>query len=189
MNPVDEPISIETLKNAVRAWCADATNIQTVWMNQSGPVPDYPYASLNIVSGPLPVSNIWELRHTFDGSRVGEEIEFTSCVPCTFNISAQFYVTLDDTRVPNYTSLQYAMKAQAGLTLPSYRSAFSTAGIAVIDTGNITNLDEVIADGYVSRSNLDVIFGAALNVTEYETYIEQVELKSTSLGIDTIVSL
>ena len=189
MNPVTVPIDMAAFKNAIRAWCADATDIQTVWLDQSAPVPEYPYASLNIVSGPIPVSPNWELRHSFDASRVGEEIEFTACVPCTFNISAQFYVSLDDSRNPEYASLQYAMKAQAGLKLPSYQAAFAAAGIAVVDPGTATNIDEVVNDAYMSRSNLDVVFGASLNTTEYETYIESVELISTTLGIDTIVSL
>ena len=189
MNVVETPINMETFADAIHAWCSDAANIQTIWSNQSAPVPDYPYAALNIVSGPLPASPLWELRHTFDASRVGEEIEFNSCVPCTFNISAQFYVSLDESRNSTLNALSYAIKAQAGLRLPSYQAAFEAAGIAVIDTGNPTNLDDVIADAYVSRSNLDVVFGASLNAIDYETYIEQVELKSTPLGIDTIVSL
>lgn len=186
---VSAPLDMEAFQAAIRNWCSTATNLQTIWSGQSAPVPDYPYAVLNIISGPLPVSSLWELRHTFDASRAGEEIEFNACVLCTFTINAQFYVTLDDSINPNYSSLQYAMKAQAALALPSYQAALNADDISVIDKGTVTNLDELINDAYVSRSGFDITFGASLNATEYETYIEQVELKSTSLGIDTIVSL
>lgn len=186
---VSAPINMETFQNAIHTWCSTATNIQTIWADQSAPVPDYPYAALNIISGPLPVSPLYELRHTFDASRAGQEIEFNACVPCTFTIEAQFYVTLEDSRNPNYSSLQYAMKAQSALALPSYKAALIAAEISVVDKGTVTNLDEVINDAYVSRAAFDTTFGASLNVTEYETYIESVELKSTNLGIDTIVSL
>lgn len=186
---VDSPISMETFEDAVHTWCSGATGLQTIWADQSAPRPPYPYALLDIISGPIADNPQWELRHTFDATRVGEEIEFSACSLCTFTVDAQFFVPLTDSRNPNFASRQYAAKAQGALALPSYLAALRASGVSVLNRGSVSNLNEVIADATVSRSNVNITFGASLNITEYETYIQHVELKSTSLGIDVLVSI
>jgi len=192
MQPVDSPISLETFQNAVQQWCQDATNIKTIWRNQSAPLPDYPFASLMVISGPTPVSSHWETRTTFDEERLLREIEYNTCVPCTFVISVQFYIALQDSRNPGYAATQYAARAQSALRMPSYIDHFRSNSIAVNNTGTVQNIDQLIHDAYVSRANIDVTFGAPLNAYEYVTYIEQVEISNTDdseVEIDTTVSL
>lgn len=186
---VSPPIDMTVFQNAIHNWYSTATGIQTMWQDQSVPRPDYPYASLSIISGPLPVSPLWEQRQSFDASRPGEEIEFSSCVPCTFVIGTQVYTSQPDAINPAYSSLQYAARAQAALAIPSYRATLRAVGISVIEKGTVTNINELVDDAYVSRSGLDVTLGASLSVESYETYIEKVEISSTSLGIDMEVSL
>jgi hypothetical protein len=180
---------MEEFTAAVHNWYSEATGLQTIWQDQSAPRPDYPYASLIIISGPTPDSPVWEQRTTFDASRPLEEIEFNACVPCTFTIGTQVYVTVPDSRDPSQNATQYAARAQAALNLHTYRADFRAASIAVVDQGTVNNIDEIIDDAYVSRASMDVIFRAALNAQSYETYIEKVQLSSTSLGIDMEVSL
>lgn len=180
---VDAPINMETFTEAIHNWYSTATGIETIWADQSAPRPEYPYAALNIISGPLTESPVWEQRHTYDATRPnGEQIVWESCVPCTFVIGTQVYVTVPDSRDPFYNATQYAARAQAALSVPAYRVDFAAASIAVVDKGTVTNIDEVIDDAYVSRSSMDVTFRAALSVTSYDQWIETVGLNSPTLG-------
>jgi hypothetical protein len=186
---IDAPISMSDFEDAIHTWFVNATGLETIWVNQSAPRPDYPYASLNITAGPIPVSPIWELRDSTNLSRpAGTEVEFIGCVPCTFSISCQTYVNLENANNPNYNSRDYIIRAHGALSLPSPLALLQAAQISVVDRGTVTNLDEVINAAYVSRANLDVTFGASLNAIEYAGYISQVQIKSTAFGIDTIIS-
>lgn len=187
---IDAPINMSDFEDAVHTWFVNATGLQTIWTNQSAPRPDYPYASLNVTAGPLPVSPIWELRDSTNLSRpAGQEIEFIGCVPCTFTISCQTYVVLDAANDPNYNALDYMVRAHGALSLPSFLSALETAQISVVDRGQVGGLpEEIVNDAYVSRSNLDVTFGASLNAKEYAGYISQVQIINTAWNIDKIIS-
>jgi hypothetical protein len=186
---IDLPISMKDFENAVHTWFANATGLTTIWADQSAPRPDYPYAALNITSGPTPVSSIWELRDSTNlANPPGEEIEFIGCVPCRFIVSCQAYVNRYDGNDPDKNAKSFIVRAQGALSLPSVLSLLEAAQISVIDRGSVTNIDELINDAYVSRANFDVTFGASLNAKEYEGYISQIELKSPALGIDTIIS-
>lgn len=190
MTAVEPTISIENFENAVHRWFSESTGLEVIWQNQSKPRPYYPYGSLLISNGPEPVSPLWELREDTDLDRPqGTEIETIACVHCQFVVSCQAYVDMEDANNPVWSALQYMTRAQGALSLPSWLSVLRAVGISVVNRSSILNVSEVIKDARVSRVNMDVIFGASLNAVEYAGYIAKVELKSNSLGIDTIVSI
>jgi len=187
---VSNPIDMEAFENAIHSWFSEATGFDkkaVIWRQTSAPQPKYPFGSLMITSGPTPVAPQWEQRPSTDLTRGrGEEVEFVVCVPCSFMISCQAYVGQVDARNPNENALQYMAKAQSSLSLPSVIADLQAVQIAVIRPGPVQNINELIEDAFVSRANMDVEFGAALNVAEYTGYIEKVHGTSTSLGIDQI---
>lgn len=183
------PIDMEVFEDAIQAWMSEATDLQTIWSDQSKPRPDYPYSSLNITSGPDAVSPFWEHREETDLTRTGREIKITVCVLCQFSISCQIYVSNTDAKNPKLNSRSLMTRALAALAFPTELEKLHIAGISVINKNSVSNINELIKDKYVSRSNMDVVFGAALNADDYVTYIQKVQLKSNSLGIDTIVEI
>jgi hypothetical protein len=76
-------------------------------------------------------------------------------------------------------------KAQAALQLETYQAEFfRPKNIALWNCGPVQDLSALMDDNFVSRANMDVTFGTTLNANEYVTWIEKVEGKSVSLGID-----
>lgn len=182
------PIDMETFQDAIYTWFINATDLFTIWQEQSGPQPEYPYGSLQIISGPSLAAPQHEiLDEIIQGQPAGQEIKLTARNQCTFDISCQTYVGKPESRDPNANAMWYINKAQSSLSLPSVQDLLYRSNVAYVRVSEVQNINELIADAYVSRANIDVTFGASLSIEEYTGYINQVELKSNSLGIDTIV--
>jgi len=182
------PIDLKVFRDTVQAWFANATGLQTIWRDQSAMQPEYPFASLLIINGPDPVAPQWEERLSFDSGRPqGEEYQIDVGVPCMFTVSCQAYVGMPAARAANLNAVAYVARAQSALSLPSVLAAFREKNIAVVRPEAVLNLDELVGDAYVSRANMDVVFGASLSLSEYTGYIDKAELKSAQLGIDILV--
>jgi hypothetical protein len=182
---VAAPIDMKIFQDTVYDWFTDATDLFTIWRNQSGPSPGYPYAALQILNGPIPAAPQWETRRSTDlGRPAGEEVKFTTYVPCTFVISCQGYIKTPDARDPTQDATWYLNKAQSSLSLASVQTIFRAANIAYLTTSDVQNIPEIVGDAYTSRANIDVTFGATLQQEEFFGYINEVQTVSTTLGID-----
>lgn len=182
---IGTPIDMEAFQNAIHAWFAEATGLETIWRNQSAPQPEYPFAGLAILSGPEPSAPQWEQRFDTDLNRPeGEEVRISVGVPCRFTVSCQVYVGMPDARNPAINATAYMIAAQSSLSLPSVLADLCSAGIAVERPGVVQNLDEIIEDSFVSRAAMDVVLGAVLTLEEFTGFVSKVKVKSDSLGID-----
>jgi hypothetical protein len=176
---------MEAFQNAIQAWFADVTGLLTIWRNQSAPQPEYPFASLMIISGPEPSAPQWEQRFDTDLDRPGGgEVRISVCVPCRFTVSCQAFIEMPDARNPNQNATVYMNRAQSSLSLPSVLAAFHAAGISVERPGIVQNLDAIIEDSFVSRAAMDIVLGASLNLEEFTGYVDKVKMKSENFGID-----
>ena len=185
MNPVSAPIDMEAFENAVHRWFFDATEIETIWAIQGKTMPEYPVGVLQIIAGPIAAPGQWEVRNVTNLSRpAGQEIAQTAAIQCTFTVSCQAWVGGDDRWHPEANARHFMMIAQAALRLPSYLEAFRVADISVVRTGGIQDISSVQENEFVSKVNMDVTFGAVLNVTEYNTYIEKIHGTSEFTGTD-----
>lgn len=184
---VNRPIDLEVFQDAVHSWFSGSTGLFTVWRRQNAPQPSYPFAALQITTGPTPLAPQWEQRFSTNLSRpLGQEVQTIVCVPCSMVVSCQAYVDTSDARDPNYSAVMYIARAQSALSLPSYLAALRADNISVISPGVVQNIDELIEDAFVSRANLDVTFGTTLTLEEYTGFIEKVHATSTNLGIDQV---
>ncbi len=189
-----QPIDLQAFQNAIWSWLDVLFNdptpsINVIWDESNAPRPDYPYATIRIVTGPNSVSPLMENRQTFDGGRpAGEEIEFNTCVPCTFDISFEFFASVPEANDPTANALFFCNQMLGSLGQHSTLSTLAEAGISVISKGQPQNIGTLINDSFVSRYKFDVVFGAALNMIEYTTYISKIQLVSDDFGIDTIIS-
>lgn len=189
MTAIDSPLDMELFENAVHNWFCSSTDLETIWANQAKTMPEYPLGVLQIISGPVPTAGHWEVRNATDLSRpAGSEIAQTASLQCSFTVSCQVWVGGDDRSHPAANARFYMMKAQASLGLPSFQSNLIDAEVAVIRSTAIQDISSVEEDAIVSKVNMDVIFGAVLNVTEYNTYIQTMHgtgtFEVTDQGID-----
>ena len=185
MTAISEPIDMEVFQDAIHTWFSESMDIQVIWRNQNAPRPDYPYGSLLITSGPIPISPFAEERQSYDAARsLGKEIELDELIACQFMISCQVYVAGDEGRDPKENASALINKALISLSLRSKLAALWVKKIAFIRTGGIQNIPEEVGNERQSRANMDVTFTATLSVAEYIGYIEKVEAKSVNLGID-----
>ena len=183
MTAVSAPINMETFENAIHQWFFEATEIETVWANTAKTMPDYPVGVLQLIAGPIPVAPQFEIRNETNLSlEPGSEIITTACVQCTFTVSCQVWVGGDDRWHPAANARYYLAIAQAALGLPSYLAGFKASEVSVVRSAAIQDISSVQEEAIIAKANMDVTFGAALNATEYNTYIEKMAGEGTFTG-------
>lgn len=103
-------------------------------------------------------------------------------------ISCQVYVSSPDVTDPTKHSRALMTAAQASLGLPSELARFQGVGLAIIEEGDVLNIDELIEDAFVSRANMDVRFGLASNLSERTGFIQATEI-SSDMGLPASLEL
>lgn len=187
MTVASSPLDVESFQKAIHTWFKDKTGLFTIWAEQGAPQPEYPYATLRMSAPPVPAAPQWEERMDTDLSReAGKEIRVRVGIPCQITVSCQAFVGMPDARNVAVDAMSYMLKAQSSLSLPSVRATLKESNIAVTRPLSLLNISGVIADSYVSRANLDVMFGATLNLEEFVGYIDKVAVRSKDLGIDRV---
>jgi len=121
---------------------------------------------------------------SFENNDLGHEVEIEASGLREMTVSCQTYVAKPDSRDPTKNAKHLMSLAQSALGLPSVLAALRTAGVSVVDTGPVQNVDALLEDAYEARCNMDVRFGLASNVAEYLGYIKTVEVSSTSLDMN-----
>jgi len=178
-----EPIEWRTAEDAMYTWITDATGLTTIWANQNVVQPKYPYASLQIISGPTKEAGIDELRTTTDlSAATGEEISMQTVGFRLLTLNAQIHVGPTNDNNPDAHARHLMSVAQATLNAESARSKFRVANIAVIDEGDIIDTSLVIGQEWIARASLDVRFRVSSCYTEQVGYIERVSVDGTFDG-------
>jgi len=103
-------------------------------------------------------------------------------------VSCQIYVERPDNLDPTKHAVHLMTVAQSALGLPTVLATLDTAGVSVIEEGDVNDISEIGGASYGSRANMDVRFGLASVVEERVGYIETVEISSTEpIAVDVIV--
>jgi hypothetical protein len=179
------PIDLQSFEDVVWDWFSESIEAEVIWTHQSAPRPDYPYGTLNIIAGPIAAGPFEQKTSTDLARPAGQEVEFEVRVPCTMTVSCQVHVNIPDSRDPGHYARTLAARAQSRLYLPTVQETFRAANCAVQRVDTFTNISTVVNDGNVSRIGMDVVFNAALSLTEYTGYIKKTHITSNpELGID-----
>ncbi len=179
-----DPIDLKAFEDVVWDWFSNSIEAEVIWVQQSAPRPDYTYGSLNLISGPIPVGPFERLTSTDLNRPAGQEVAIEVRVPCTFVVSCQVHVGVEDARNPERYARNLLSRAQSRLYLVSVQDSFRLANCAVQRVGSLTNLSEIVNDGFVSRAGLDVTFNAALSLIEYTGYIKTAQITSDLTPVD-----
>lgn len=178
-------IDMATAKRGIKAWMAEAVDMQVIWANPSAPQPMRPYASLQMISGPTRISGTDEQITETDLAQVGEEVALINCGLREITISCQIYA---DKPALGQNAQDLMSLAQAKLGQASVLTKLRTAGVTVVEEGPVQNIDQVESGSFVSRANMDVRFYIASQLEERIGYIKTAEVSSTITGIKDPVS-
>lgn len=171
---MQQPIAWETVENALRAFLRDAcdlTDDRAVWGKQSAPRPNYPYATLNIISGPNPIGideKVFEAANSETTNRGVREM--------TVQFSALALRKDEDNLLH---ARAYATAIVSALEDPTYNHHFRDVGLAVRAIMPIALPDEQVALSWLSHGIVDVRFGLSSNITYPVDYFDNVVITPT----------
>lgn len=178
---VAAPFDRRAVEDALYAWATAAAGAAVRWTEQRAAQPRPPYVTLAITG--IETDAPFERRH--DGEPAdptpGAEVEITYCALSRIVVSVNAYGLSND---PRSDARAIMDKLAASLHLDGAASGLAAAGLALVDTSQVRSLDFLVDDAFVSRTQLDVTFAVAQNVTERIGYIGQVDITNEDLGMD-----
>lgn len=171
---IPDPIDWLTIENALYDWFQEQADIAVIWGNQDAPQPPYPYGTITIISGPNPVMAFDErVYNTIDGAPAGEEVQISTFGDRNITVSLQAYVGPPDNFNPAKNARAIMSRVQASMAAQSVIEFFRSKNIAMLGQQPMQNIDEVIEDTWISRANMDAIFGFSSLTTEKYGYIKE----------------
>ena len=159
-------------------WASQTSGETTIWAHERGPVPEYPFVLLRVISGPTALAPLGSVTETLlEGSEPGEEIEVASHVPVELTLSVQVQSRRKDNEAfdASKTSLHIASKLQGSLRTSAARKTLRDGGLVVVGSGGVQDLTELAADRFVGRHAFDVRLRTRDVVADPHTFIEAVE--------------
>lgn len=168
---------------AIHWWFSDSTGLHTSWANSDGPQRRYPFAVLDIIAGPTPVSFFKQTEiRTIDGC------DYT-CVggPMEFTINAQVLVGGKAGNDPDQYAREYMTGAIIGLKVDRYSQELGKCKVINYDIEPTLDISEEVGTERISRVSTDFQFRQiaefCLPVDEFGGCIEKVQLR-TALDAD-----
>lgn len=179
------------IEDAVKAWLGAATGLpptNVVIADQNAPPPDGSYVSVRV--GASISRGVDELHQTETvGAPAGEEVEFRlhSDRTVTVTVTAYSASTTDESGAD--VAVDVLEKARNKLGLPTIRDALNTAGLGVVEQGQVQNLSAVAGADFEGVASLDVRFSFRQTNTERTGYIATVEVTNTETGDEFVIVL
>ena len=174
--PVSSPIAWTTVENALYTWLNGSTGLTVIWADQDAPQPAYPYATLKIISGPTRVSQVDEVRQSYDAGQPSEqEVGLETGGPREMTVSVQVFARQSAT-TPTSHPRDMLSRAQAALGMASYQAALRTAGVAVIEAMAVQDVSLNVDDSWSARAVMNVRFRLSSSVAERVGYIATVDV-------------
>lgn len=168
-------MNFTAIEDAIRAWVLQASALppaSVIFAHQDGVTPLPGPAAVISLGDLLPVG-IDELSWTFEsGAPAGQEIVFATNGQRVFTTEVTLYAP-DATGDAGARAL--AAKCQAGLRLPSVRSALNAAGLGVLQEGPVRWAPRLDGTAWLGQAMLEVQFCARQTATERTGYISSYE--------------
>lgn len=150
--PLFIPIDWVAIRDTLWDWFSVVTGCETIWSDEEGPQPLYPYASLNILPGPGELGVLDEQRINADGS-------ITLVGRRDFILSCQVHIGGESSRDPAADARIRLDAAIASLAAPQFVDALEAVNIGLRSRGQPQNLDLAIGTEWIKRSQVDIGFG------------------------------
>ena len=183
---LDQPISWQTVEDAISDWVTSVTSLATHWDDQAAPQPARPYVQLSI-AGPieLGVGDEKRVEETKDAQGVPEDlwVEKTRGER-EITITVQVEADKQSSQNPRRHARAQATRLFSSLTIDSITAILETAGLAYRARNPIQNFSISIANEFVNRSAFEFVAGLASCVVEDIDVIEEVTGEGTVTGVD-----
>lgn len=134
--------------------------------------PLYPSATFNFLSGPTRIGLDDAQVDTTLGTAPNEMVSTTYQGPRLFTASVLIEVGPDgdDNADPDCNAVALMTAAQSELRSITRREAFNSFGLALVRTGPVTDISEMLNGEFVSRASMDVELSTQSVFTEPETF-------------------
>lgn len=172
-------IAWDAVENAVRTWVLAASGLaanRVYFADQDVPAGEAAPRVTIRIGGPVHLG-LDAIEQSFDpGQPAGQEILQTARGFRTITVDLQSFAP---TMVgAGDTALAVMAKIQAALSLPSVRYTLNTAGLGVLQEGNIQRIPQVRQAINEDRATLSVRFCVTQSISERLGYIDSVEVRS-----------
>lgn len=149
-DPQFVPIDWLAIEQTLKGWFATVSGCETIWSEEGGPQPAYPYASLNILPGSGELGALDEQRIQPDGSLmvVGRR---------DFVLSCQIHVG-DQSRYALSNARARADAVIASLSLPQVTQELEAVNLGVWGRGQPQTINVVVGTEWIKRAQVDVRF-------------------------------
>jgi len=160
--PLFVPIDWVLIRDTLRDWFDEVSGCETIWSDEGGPQPAYPYATLTIMPGQTDFGTMDEHRIKADGSIavVGRR---------DFMLSCQIHIGGEAIADPAADARIRSDAVIASLDLPPFRDALQAANLGVWGRGQPQNADLVVGTEWIKRSQFDVRF-ATMSLVDIGTW-------------------
>ena len=171
------PINWTEIEDAIHASFVSATGMtatKVLWGEQANPQPVRPFATLKIMSGPVRLGGVDEVRKSYNPAAPLQQ-EITHEVSGQREITVECQVFSDNVHGAN-AARAILSKLQTGLFLPTIRYALNTAGLSLMASDSIVDLTAIVATKFQSRANLDLRFNLVDTASQLHGYIETAQV-------------
>lgn len=175
---VQDPIDWQPIEDAIYDWFTDNSGINAFWAAHDSPQFEYPYGTLQLISGPSTIGSYDDKVQNNGTTTVTiEHVGIRNIV-----VSVQVDACPNPKHVIN-ESRRLLERAQASLNLDSVCATLREANLAIVNIGDITTLDFSIDDTWISRANMDITLRLVSLVTEDVSAIDTVNIEWQDLGV------
>jgi len=174
---IDWGLVEEAITNWANAKSRDGVSV--IWADQNLPEQAYPYITLKrnsvIIDSLIP-----ETAWTFDPlAPNGEQITITHSESAKFTLSIKASTDeANGSNDPNCDAIAILSNLVGSLRTQAAKTILCAANLVVVENHAINDLSLVVSAERISRANVDIVFRTTSIVTEKETYIETVRVKS-----------
>lgn len=163
-------IAWATIEAALVAWLGAQTGRPVIVANQTGPQPEKPYVTIQMMSVPTRSD---ELRmHPAPEGEDPRDVQLEARGERQMTLAINVYGPQGET-----TALELAEKIRGSLGLPSVLASLREVGLSFIDATPIQDLTWLQDTEYVERRQMDVRFALASSVSEVVEGIATVEVE------------
>lgn len=152
------------IEAALVAWVAAQTGRPAIWANQTGPQPEMPYSTLQVVGVPT-ITDERRLHPAPEGADP-RDVEMEARGEHQVTVAINVYSRQGETFDPEKTALHLAQKVRASLGLPSVLAELRDVGLSFIDATPIQDLTFLQDEAFIERRQMDVRFALASSVSE-----------------------
>lgn len=155
--PLFVPIDWVAIRDTLWDWFATVTGCETIWSDEGGPQPAYPYASLNILPGSDVLGALDEQRIQADGSLliVGRR---------DFVLSCQVHAGGEYVKDPLADARIRADAAVASLAIPQFLDQLGAVNLGLRERGQPQTINVVVGTEWIKRAQVDIRFGTTSEV-------------------------